>query len=131
MSKIKKLKDVKLIEDNQSLAIYLADKWLFYYLDFISKKNELLSIETNNQSESNNILSPIHLDTEITLYCFTKTWHVSDKYSIIAQYIAMLTLVQDDIYKLLTYNKDLHSPKSAKWQDAIQEKYNALVKNHK
>lgn len=49
MGKIENLKNVKFIEDNQSIAIYLADKGLFYYPDVISKeKNKPLSIKANN-----------------------------------------------------------------------------------
>ena len=38
MGKIEKLRDVKFIEDNQLLAIYLADEGPFYYPDFTSKE---------------------------------------------------------------------------------------------
>ena len=56
--------------------------------------------------------------------------HVPDKYGIIAQYLAMSTHIKKVIYELFTYNEALRSPKSAKWQDIIQEKYNAFVENH-
>ena len=85
MNKIEKLRDVKFIEDNQLLITYLANKRPFHYLDFISKeKNELLPMEINNLSNNNNKLSPIHLNTEISLYYSTKTWYLSDKYGRIA-----------------------------------------------
>ena len=92
MGKIEKLRDVKFIEDDQSLATYLADKGFFYYLDFTSKEeNEPLPMEVNNLSNSNNKLSPIYSDTEIFLHYSTKIQHVPDKYGIIAQHLAMLT----------------------------------------
>ena len=66
--KIEKLRDVKFMEDNQLLVTYLADKGLFYYPDFTSKKkNEPLPMEVNNPSNSKNKLSSIHSDTEIPL----------------------------------------------------------------
>lgn len=42
----------------------------------------------------------------------------------------MSTLVLEVIYEFFTYNKVLHSPKSTKFQDAIQEEYNTFVKNY-
>ena len=131
MGKIEKLRNINFMEDDQSLATYLADEGPSYYFDFISKEeNKLLPIEVNNLSDSNNKLSPIHSDIEISLRRFTKTRQVSDKYGTIAQYLAMSTLVHEIIYEPLTYNKALHSTESAKWQDAMQQKYNAFVKNH-
>lgn len=57
-------------------------------------------------------------------------WYISNKYGTIAQYLAILTLVQEVIYKSLTYNEALHFSKSAKWQKTMQEKYNTLIKNN-
>ena len=130
-NKIEKLKDLKFMKDDQSLATYLADEGLFYYPDFTSKEeNKPLPMEVNNLSNSNNKLSPIHLDTEIPSCRSTRTRHVPDKYGTIAQHLAMSTLVQEVIHEPLTYNEALRSPESAKWQDAMQEEYNALVENH-
>ena len=88
--KIEKLRDVKIIEDNQSLAIYLADKGPFYYLDFtLKEENKLLPIKVNNLSNSDNTLSLIYSDIETPLCHSTRTWNIPDKYDTIAQYVKM------------------------------------------
>ena len=115
MNKIEKLRDVKFMEDNQSLATYLADKGLFYYFDFILKEeNKLLSMKVNNPFDSDNKSSPIYSDTETPLCRSTKTRHIPDKYNTIAQHLAMSIFVQDVIYEPLTYNEALRFSESAK-----------------
>lgn len=42
----------------------------------------------------------------------------------------MLTFVSEVVHKPFIYNEFLHFSKSAKWQNVMQEKYNAFVKNH-
>ena len=71
-------------------------------------------MEVNNLSDSDNKLSPIHFDAEISLRRSTRTRHVSDKYGIIAQYLVISTLVQEVIHEPLTYNEALRSPESSK-----------------
>ena len=46
ISKIENLRDIKFMEDYQSLAIYLADEGLFYYLNFILKKKQAVIHES-------------------------------------------------------------------------------------
>ena len=131
MGKIEKLRDIKFIEDDQSLAKYLADKRFFYYPNFTSKKeNKQLSIEVNNLSNSKNKLSLVHSNTETSLHYSIRLQYGLDKYNIIVKHLAMSTLISEVIYELFTHNQALHFPKSTKFQDAIQEDYNAFVKNH-
>ena len=71
-------------------------------------------MEVNNLCISDNQLSPIHLNIKTPLCCSTKTQYIPNKYSIIAQHLAILTFVKKVNYKLLTYNEALESPESAK-----------------
>ena len=104
------------MKDDQSLATYLANEGFFYYLDFTSKKeNEPLLIEVKNLSDSNNELSPILSDTEISLRRSAKTRHIPNKYGIIAQHLAMSTFVQEVIHEPLIYYKALRFLETAKW----------------
>lgn len=42
----------------------------------------------------------------------------------------MSSVVKETIYKLLIYNEALCSFEAIQWQNAMQNKYNALIKNY-
>lgn len=69
-------------------------KAFFHYFDFISKKkNKSLSIEFNNLSDSDSKFFLINSNIKTHLYHSKKMQYVSDKYSIIAKILAILTFV--------------------------------------
>lgn len=87
--------------------------------------------DPDSSATNSNLSARVNSDIEATPPCQSiRIGHISQRYVIIAQHLAMLTIVQEVIHKSFTYSETCHFPKSAKWPKAMQEKYDTLIKNY-
>lgn len=112
------------MKNDKSLETFLVENQdLFYYPNFNSKDistitNEyiLLFIEPPVKlSDTESKLFLIHSNVEIPSCRSTRVQYKPQLYGTITRHLAISSSVKKIIYKPLTYNKTLHSPKAMQW----------------
>lgn len=65
------------------------------------------------ERKDDNFLSSITLDNDAPpIRWSTKIYHTPNRYRIVSHYLALSTMTQTQIYKLLRYNQVIYSPKT-------------------
>ena len=132
------------VEQDKSLETPLKPHESFYYPELASN----VSVETphnssaipinkdshpaeaqNEISDTESDISPVNSEIETPPRRSRRIRHAPQRYGNVARHLAMSTVAQEVIHEPLTYNQALQSPEAVRWQEAMQEEYDALVAN--
>ena len=82
------------------------------------------------EDDSNQLPLSFWDDDSALLRKSTKIRYKPTRYGVVAQYIALSSIAQSEICKLLSYNKGIWSPEAQLWKQAIDKEFSSLYENH-
>ncbi len=83
----------------------------------------------NEIPDTDSDISPVNSEIATPPRRSGRIQHAPQRYGNVARHLAMSTIAQEVIHKPLLYNQALQSPEAVRWQETMQEEYDALVEN--